>query len=92
MFENQSLSLVFSRKTVNYLFFEYSKYLIRMIRCAPTFECINENSKYKKLNEINMCTNIERVIPQTISLHSPNNKVKRPFSISLFFVRLNILV
>jgi hypothetical protein len=45
-----------------------------MIRCAPTFECINEN---KRSNMINMCTNIEQVIPQTISLDSSNNKVRK---------------
>ncbi|CAF0806289.1 unnamed protein product [Adineta steineri] len=39
-------------------------------RCTPLFECTNENYKYRKTNDINMCTNIERVIPETISLQS----------------------
>jgi len=62
------------------IFFLYSKnnHLI-IIRCTPTFECIDENLKNKKLNEINICTNIERVIPERISLDSSNIKVQKNF-------------
>ncbi|CAF2092165.1 unnamed protein product [Rotaria magnacalcarata] len=45
-------------------------------RCTPTFECIHENYRYKKKNEINMCTNIERVAPETISLHSSDTQLE----------------
>jgi len=38
---------------------------------------MNEISKDRKKNDINMCTNIERVIPERISLHSSNTKVKK---------------
>ncbi len=50
-----------------------------IIRCTPTFECIDENLKNKKMNEINICTNIERVIPERISLDSSNINVQKTF-------------
>ncbi|CAF3358682.1 unnamed protein product [Rotaria sp. Silwood1] len=52
-------------------------------RCTPTFECINENRRHKKVHEINMCTSIERVIPETMSLHSSNIQLEIIFNIPL---------
>lgn len=53
-------------------------------RCTPSFECIDENYRYEKNSEINTCTNIERVSPDTISLHASDIQVRK-------FVLLEVL-
>ncbi|CAF0888901.1 unnamed protein product [Rotaria sordida] len=48
--------------------------------CTATYECIYDNPRN---NRINMCTHIERVIPQTISLNTLNTELQVVFNIPL---------
>jgi hypothetical protein len=52
-------------------------------RCTPTFECDYEK---KKNHGINMCMNIEQVIPQTISTDSLNTEVNFLIKIVSYFI------
>lgn len=50
-------------------------------RCTATFECSNENQQIaRKTNEIDVCTTIERVTPNTISIDALPTEVRRIWS------------
>ncbi|UJR25406.1 hypothetical protein I4U23_006753 [Adineta vaga] len=52
-------------------------------RCTPSFECTNENHQFQRNIQINRCTNIERVFPDTISLHSSDIQLEIVLNIPL---------
>ncbi|CAF3426598.1 unnamed protein product [Rotaria sp. Silwood1] len=49
-------------------------------KCTATYERVHDN---RRNNRINMCTHIERVIPQTISLNTLNTELQVVFNIPL---------
>ncbi|CAF0972350.1 unnamed protein product, partial [Adineta ricciae] len=52
-------------------------------RCAPSFECVDKNYRYERNSEINTCTSIERVSPDTISLHASDIQLEIVLNIPL---------
>ncbi|CAF2855683.1 unnamed protein product [Rotaria sp. Silwood2] len=49
-------------------------------KCTATYECVHDNPRNDR---INMCTHIERVIPQTVSLNTLHTELQVIFNIPL---------
>lgn len=95
MCNDSIVSLVCKRESVRIQTerFRSSKLLCNdSFRCAATFECTDGHlQKLKNIDGLNMCTNIQRVTPEIISLDSPMNEVKENRSICVEFIFISLL-